>query len=717
MSAPVLVTKLYAPPPRPEAVPRPRLLARLDAGLRGKLTLVAAPAGYGKTALVGAWVAGCGHPVAWLSLDAGERDPARFLTYLVAALRTIAPDIGASVVGALQSPQPPTEVLLAALLNELAALPGEVVLVLDDYHLIDAKPIDEALSFLLAHLPPRLHLVVATREDPPLPLARLRARGHLTELRAADLRFTTSEAAEFLNAAMGLDLAAGEIAALADRTEGWIAGLQLAALSLQGHHTPASFVASFTGSHHFVLDYLVEEVLHRQPASVQAFLLHTSILDRLCGSLCDAVLRDPAAAGQATLEHLERANLFLVPLDDERRWYRYHHLFAELLRQRLHQSAASATADEGRGVAELHVRASQWHEDHGLELDAFHHAAVANDVERAERLVGGKGMPLHFRGAVAPVLRWLESLPTTILDTMPSLWVMYASASSMVGQLPGVEPKLQAAEAALHGTEPDDKSRNLVGHIAAIRALLAATQNQAETVIAQSRRALEYLHPDNLAVRTATTWKLGWAYQLQGDRAAASRAYTEAIAISQVSGNTAIIISATIGLGNVQEAETQLYSAAETYRRVLHMVGDLPLPVACQAHLGLARICYEWNDLDVAQQHAQQSVRLARQIENTARFIAGEVVLARLKLVRGDVAGASAMLAQASQPVRQQRSANHMADVAAAQVLTLLEQGDLAAAAALAQTHELPISQARVSPRPGRRRPLHWRYWSHYANR
>ena len=355
------------------------------------------------------------------------------------------------MLGVLQSPQPPpTESILTALLNEITTIPDNFVLVLDDYHVIDAKPVDHALTFLLEHLPPQMHLVIATREDPHLPLARLRARGQLTELRAADLRFTPAEAAEFLNQVMGLNLSAEDIAALETRTEGWIAGLQLAALSMQGHQDAASFIKSFTGSHHFVLDYLVEEVLQQQPESVQTFLLRTSILDRLCGPLCDAVLLDPSASGQETLEYLEHANLFIVPLDNERRWYRYHHLFADLLRQRLHQSAASSPGDEGSGVAELHIRASQWYEDNGLELEAFHHAAAANDIERAERLMEGKGMPLHFRGAMTPVLDWLESLPTTVLDARPSLWVRYASALTMTGQTTaGVEEKLQAAEAAL----------------------------------------------------------------------------------------------------------------------------------------------------------------------------------------------------------------------------------------------------------------------------
>ena len=533
----------------------------------------------------------------------------------------------------LQSPQPPpTEAILTALLNEITTIPDDFVLVLDDYHVLDARAVDDALTFLIEHLPPRMHLVVATREDPHLPLARLRARGQLSELRSADLRCTSSEAAEFLNQVMDLSLSEEDIAALETRTEGWIAGLQLAALSMRGQKDATSFIKSFTGSHHFMLDYLVEEVLGQQSESIQTFLLRTSILDRLCGPLCDAVLLDPSASGQATLEYLEHANLFTVPLDNERRWYRYHHLFAELLRQRLHQSVTSSTGDELSDVAELHMRASIWCEKNGLEIEAFQHAAAADDVERAARLIEGGGMPLHFRGAVAPVLSWLESLPTTQLDARPSLWVIYASALLFVSQTTRVEQKLQAAESALQDAEPDDKTRDLLGHIAAIRATLAVIQHDVETIIAQSRRALEHLHPDNLPVRTATTWTLGNAYQLQGERAAASQAYSEAIAISEAIEHSIITIMATTGLGNVQEADNQLHLAAQTYRRVLQLAGDPPLPVACEAHLGLARISYEWDDLDAAQKHGQHSVQLARQIENTDRFVACEVFLARMKL-------------------------------------------------------------------------------------
>jgi LuxR family transcriptional regulator, maltose regulon positive regulatory protein len=696
MSAPILATKLYVPPPRPRVVLRPRLIERLNEGLHRRLTLISAPAGFGKTTLLGEWLAACEREAAWLSLDEGDNDPTRFLAYLVAALRTIAADIGEGVLGALQSPQPPpTESILTALLNEITAIRDDFVLVLDDYHVIDARAVDDALAFLLEHLPPRMHLVIATREDPRLPLARLRARGQLSELRAADLRFAPSEAGEFLKGAMGLDLSAEDIAALETRTEGWIAGLQLAAISMRGHKDATSFIQSFTGSHHFVLDYLVEEVLQQQSESVQAFLLRTSILDHLCGPLCDAVLLDPSASGQETLEYIEHANLFLVPLDDERRWYRYHHLFADLLRQRLHQGTASSTGNEGRGVAELHVRASQWYEDNGLKVEAFQHAAAANDVERAERLIEGEGVPLYFRGTVAPVLKWLESLPKTALDTRPSLWVMYASVLLLVDHT-AVEQKLQAAEAALQGTESDDRTRDLVGRIASMRATLAVIQHDAETIIAQSRRALEYLHPDNLPVRTATTWTLGHAHQLQGDRAAASRAYAEVISTGKSFGDSVYTIAATINLGQLQEADNQLSLATRTYRRVLQLAGDPPQPIACEACLGLARITYQWNDLDAAEQHGQQFIQLTRQMGSVDSFASYDVFLARLKLARGDVAGAVAILTRAEEFVRQHNFAFRMPDVAAAQVLTLLRQGNLEAAAHLAETHDLPLSQARV---------------------
>src|SRR6266516_263146 len=636
MPTPILATKLYIPRLRPNVVIRPRLIERLNEGLYRKLTLISAPAGFGKSTLVSQWVEGIERPAAWLSLDEGENDPARFLTYLVAAVQTIAATLGEGVLGVLQSPQPPpTEAILTALLNDITTIRDHFVLVLDDYHVLDAKAVDHALTYLVEHLPPHMHLVIATREDPQLPLARLRAGDQLTEVRVTDLRFTHSEAAGFLTQVMGLNLSAQDIAALETRTEGWIAGLQLAAISMQGQQDAAGFITSFTGSHHFVLDYLLEEVLGQQPERIQNFLLRTSILDRMTGPLCDAVLLDPSASGQETLDYLERANLFIVPLDNERHCYRSHHLFADLLRQRLHQSIASSPADAQSQVNELHIRASVWYEDQGLEIEAFHHAVAANDVERAERLIEGKGIPLHFRGAVTAILDWLESLPATVLNARPSLWVRYASLLLVNGQTTAVEERLQAAETALQGTEPDDKTRNLVGQIAAARATLALTRYQVEPMLAQSRRALEYLHPNNLSSRTTAHWTLGFAYILQGDRAAARRALTSAIALSQASGDIFTTILATIGLGNVQETENQLSLAAETYRRVLQLAGHQPLQIIYEAHLGLARVLYEWNDLDEASQHGRQSLHLARQYDRVIdRFVTCEVFLARLKLAR-----------------------------------------------------------------------------------
>jgi LuxR family maltose regulon positive regulatory protein len=697
--AAILATKLYIPPSRQRVVLRPRLVERLDEGLAAgnRLTLVSAPAGFGKTTLVSEWVAGCGRPVAWLSLDEGDSDPSRFQTYLVAALQTVAPGIGEGLLALLRSPQPPPpESTLTALLNDIATIPNDVVIVLDDYHVLDARPVDDALAFLVEHLPSQVHLVIATREDPALPLARLRARGQLTELRAADLRFTPSEAAGFLNEVMGLDLSTDEIATLEARTEGWIAGLQLAAISVQGRDDVAGFIESFAGSNRFVLDYLVEEVLARQSGSIQTFLLRTSILNRLCGPLCDAVMLDASASGQETLEYLEHANLFLVPLDDERRWYRYHHLFAGLLRQRLQQSATAPGGADGMGVAELHGRASQWYEAHGLDIEAFQHAGAANDVDRAERLIDEKRLLLHFRGVVA-VRDWLESLPPTVLDARPSLRVRSAMLSLTAGQATGVEEKLQAAEHALQDAILDDRTRDLIGQIAAARATLAGVRNEPDVAIMQAHRALEHLHPENRSSRCRAQWTAGMAHLARGDRDAAGRAFTEALSLAQASRSIVDITLASTCLGEIQELENRLRPAAETYRRVLQLVADQPRPVDYRTYLGLARILYEWNDLDAAEQHARQGLQLVRHYDRAIdRFVLSEVFLARLKLARRDVAGAAEMLAEIEYSVRQHGFVHRMPEVAAAQVLTLLQQGDLAGAAHLAQTHDLPLSQARV---------------------
>ncbi len=434
MSAPILATKLYIPPPRSKIVLRPSLIERLNDGLSSgrKLTLISASAGFGKTTLVSEWVTGCQRPAAWLSLDEGDSHPTRFLTYFVAALQTLPPKTGGAIIGkgvlaALQSPQPPpTESLLTTLLNDITTIPDSFILVLDDYHLTDSKPIDQALTLLLEHLPPQMHLVVTTREDPHLPLARLRARGQLTELRAADLRFAPAEAAEFLNQMMGLNLCEADIAALEARTEGWIAGLQLAALSMQGQKDAASFIKSFTGSHHFVLDYLVEEVLQRQPEHVRNFLLQTAILNRLSCSLCDAVTG--REYGRGMLEALERSNLFVVPLDNQRQWYRYHHLFADVLQAHLME----AQPEQG---SILHQRASAWYEQNGLRPDAIRHALAAQDFERAAELIELAWSEMDINYQSSTWLGWVKALPEGLIRTRPLLSVGYAWALLDGGEL------------------------------------------------------------------------------------------------------------------------------------------------------------------------------------------------------------------------------------------------------------------------------------------
>ena len=385
MSEPLLLTKLYIPPPRINVVSRPRLIERLNAGLHSKLTLISAPAGFGKTTLVSEWIASCDRPVAWLSLDQGDNDPVRFLIYLISALQTLAlskvegisTSIGAGALAALQSPQQSSsESILTALLNDITTISDNSVLVLDDYHMIDLKQVDQALYFLVEHLPPQMHLVIVTREDPDLPLSRLRSQGQLSELRAYDLRFTPSEAAEFLNQVMKLNLSAEDVAMLETRAEGWIAGLQLAALSMQGNKDISGFIREFAGDHRYIVDYLVEEVLHSQPEPIRSFLLQTSILDRMNGSLCDSVTGKKN--GSARLEALQHGNFFVIPLDDNRNWYRYHQLFADVLRMHL-------KAEHPDQVFTLHRRASEWYEHNGSAADAIHHALAAKDFERAAR--------------------------------------------------------------------------------------------------------------------------------------------------------------------------------------------------------------------------------------------------------------------------------------------------------------------------------------------
>ena len=691
MTSNLLQTKLYVPRLRPSFVPRPFLIEKLNRGLHRKLTLISAPAGFGKTTLVSEWIAEEKRPFAWLSLDEGDSDLARFLAYFIAALQTVEPSLGQGVLGMLKSPQfPPIESVLTTLINEIAAITQEFALVLDDYHVVNTPSIDQALTFLLAHLPLQMHLVITTREDPNLPLARLRVRGQLTELRIADLRFTRDEAASFLRQMMGLDLSEQNIAALETRTEGWIAGLQMAALSMRGHQDDAaSFIQSFSGSHHFVLDYLVEEVLQQQSASVQKFMLQTAVLNQLTGSLCNALTG--ADDSQEILESLERANLFLVPLDKERRWYRYHHLFADLLRQRLQQRS------EEFDIPELHIRASQWYEANGRELEAFHYAAVANDVERAVHLIEGNGLPLYFRGEVIPVRQWLESLPEAEFKARPSLWVTYASVLTLTGRLhDNIEDILQTAETALQNAAHDDKTDDLFGQIAAIRAMLGVPKNQVETIITQSHRALKLLNSNNAPMRTTTSWTLGYAYQVQGDRVAASRAFEETIIQSQKSGNIMTEIAAATCLGQIQETENQPHQAEASFKQILQLMGDPPWPAACEACVGLARIHYQWNDLEMAEQYGQQGLELAWQLENVDTPAACGLLLARVKLAQGDATGALAALAEADQFVQKRQFDHWVGALTAVRIQTLLYQGNLTAAAQLVETQDLPLSQARV---------------------
>jgi LuxR family maltose regulon positive regulatory protein len=676
---PLLQTKLYIPPIRPELVSRPRLIERLNAGLPAgrKLTLVSAPAGFGKTTLVSEWVTGCERAepkvrAAWLSLDEGDNDPTRFLTYFIAALQTIAPSIGEGVLGVLQSPQPPpTESILTALLNEIATIPDNFVLVLDDYHVIDAKPVDastsvdvstsvdQALTFLLEHLPPQMHLVIASREDPNMPLARLRARGQLTELRVADLRFTPSEAAGFLNQVMGLNLSAEDVAMLETRTEGWIAGLQLAALSMQGHQDVPGFIRAFAGDDRYIVDYLVEEVLQRQPEPVRNFLLQTAILDRLNGPLCDAVTGQEE--GNARLEALERGNFFVVPLDDKRNWYRYHPLFADVLRLHL-------LAEQPDQVSALHRRASAWYEHHGSAADAIRHALAAKDFERAATLVE-LAIPERRRNrqeATVMELGWLKALPDELIHVRPVLSFDYAFALFGGGELEAVEARLRDAERWLDTTAgqreraealaagmvvvDEEEFRRLPGMIALLRAAQALARGDMPETVQNARRVLDLAREDDHLMLGGAASQLGLAAWANGDLEAARRMTADGMAHVRRAGYISPAIGGAIVLADILIAQGRLHEAMTTYEQALQWATEPGAPVlrgAADMHVGMSNLHYEHNDLKAATQHlltSQALGELAGLPQNPYRWRAA---MARLREAQGDLGGALDLLDQA----------------------------------------------------------------------
>lgn len=639
MSSTLLTTKLYIPPKRPELVPRPRLIELLDEGLAGKLILVSTPPGFGKTVLLSEWIREGDISAAWVSLDDTDNDLARFLAYVVAALQMVEPGVGAAVLTMLQSPQmPPVEPILTTLINEIAETTGHFALVLDDYHLITAQPIHRALAFLLDHLPPQMHLVIATRADPPFPLARLRGRGELTELRLSDLRFTLDEAAVFLNRAMGLALSPDDIASLATRTEGWIAGLQMAAVSMQGQDDVTGFIQAFTGSNRYILDYLVEEVLQRQTGRVQAFLLQTAILDRLTGPLCDALTGE--CDGQAMLEKLERANLFMVPLDEERRWYRYHRLFTDLLRQRVQQTQPDI-------VPELHRRASAWYEQNGLMAEAIGHSLSVEDFERAAHLIDKTAEATLMRSEIATFLSWVERLPDEQVRIRPSLCIYHAWALMLIGQ------PMEAVETRLENVEGADDSFPI--RVAPLRAFIAAFQGQLTRASELSSRALEQLPENERFLRGVAAWILSAARTRNIEPASGVRIYEELARMGQESGNILISTMALCHLAEMQMWCGQLHEAQEAYHQALELAvnqrGNL-LPIASEALMGLGELWREWNDLEAATEHLIKGIELAKQWGKTTS-INGYLSLSRVKWAQGDEDGAGNALQQAEQLARE----------------------------------------------------------------
>jgi LuxR family maltose regulon positive regulatory protein len=636
----LLATKLYIPPVRKNLVSRPRLVRLLDEARQQdkKLTLISASAGYGKTTLVAEWLRSVEVKTAWLSLDPSDNDPARFLAYLIAALQQIDQGIGEKTRAMLQSPQPlPPEIVLTALINEIAALTASFILVFDDYHVIESMPIHLQLTFLVEHQPPQMHLVIVTREDPPLPLARLRARGQMTEIRQEDLRFSLEECTNFLQSGMGLNLSTDDIAALERRTEGWIVGLQLAALSLQGcddqdAHAASGFIQAFSGSSHYVLEYLIEEVLDRQTAEEQDFLLKTSILDRLSGPLCDAVTGHSGSS--RLLDRLDHANLFIIPLDQSRTWYRYHHLFAELLRQRLH---SAGTASEN----ELHRRASQWLAAQGYLPEAIQHALAAADWDTAAALISSNTENMLRGGELSTLLGWLKALPEENICKLPQLCRDYGWALTLTGQLNAADPYLQRAEA---GVEGDDA---LLGTIFVAQAYNLRMRGEDTRAIERAQRALSLLPPTDHLSRGLVALTLGLIHWNRGDFPQAEQAFLEVDHAAQQSHNHYARMSGLTYLAMIQAIYGHLHRAAELCRELIQLGGSSP--TVAPAWIELGAILYEWNDLEQADHHLQLGIELSQHSGNIVFFSEGLRTLAILQQRRGEASAAQSTLQKSDQ--------------------------------------------------------------------
>jgi LuxR family maltose regulon positive regulatory protein len=667
----LLITKLAPPPARAGLVSRHRLIEQLNAAMSHSLTLLTAPAGSGKTTLLSEWVASFDEnepPVAWLSLDEGDDDPARFWTYILTALEGVRAGVSRNALAVLQSGQPvPVETPLTALINELAILPVDFALVLDDFHVIESPSVLQAVAFLLDHLPRQMHVILASRIEPPLPLARLRARGQLLELRAADLRCTPEEAAAFLHETMGLGLSAADVTTLEERTEGWIAGLQLAALSLRGYEDISNVLATFGGGQRYVLEYMVEEVLARQPDEVQSFLLQTCILDRLTAPLCDVLTRSDD--GQTMLERLERENLFLLALDEVRGWYRYHHLFAEALRNRLQQT-------DPERVPTLHMRAADWHVHNGAREEAVRHALAADDFDGAAVLIEYEAGEMLLRGQSATLRAWIAAFPDAYVRSRPLLNYFAAWALLFAGEVEAVEPRLSEVERGLGGLNqwegtsdaPLNPQRDLIGGLALARAALAAIRADAPRTIEMCQQALAHLPEESVILRGLALGYLGSAYWLAGDLVAAEKAVAEALAGREAAGNVYYTLMTADMLGQLYLAQGKLRQAETTFERALALSEREfgVLPSVAPAHIGLSELRLERNDLEGALRHVQQAIELGKQGGDLGALISGYLLLARVRSAQADRAGSLAALDQAEQALPQGRLPRYIADVIAA---------------------------------------------------
>ena len=687
----IISTKLYMPHSRTDVVQRPRLNKKLEHGIQGSLVLVSAPAGFGKSTAISSWLEDSGRNAAWFSIDDGDNDPAVFLTYFTAALAALEPSIGTEILKPLLSSSSVNlDKILIQIINDTAGLKSDIILVIDDYHLISSEAVHEKLLFLINHIPHNLHLVISTREDPPFKLARQRASGLSSVISSEELRFKGAEVKDFLSGAVDQDITDDVVFALERKCEGWITGLKLDALALTESGNDIRAVKQ-----PYIIDYLVEEVISRQSGPVQEFLLKTSVLDDFCAPLCDAVVKSSSGTGYRMLEKIGQLNLFIVPMDDEGRWFRYHHLFRDALYHNLQKN----NSDYESLITEIYKAASLWYEQNDFYDEAFRYAVAAKDYEAAVRIVSDDNIPIHIRRMTNSLINLLEALPNSVFNKYPILMIELCSLKLGAGRTEGVKEQLDTAEALIMKNKGSENSQHLLGRIAAGRSTYAFAHYNFEEILIQAQRALELLdeRDRSISARITALWTKANALEAMGKRREAVDDYDKALLLSRKAGAVFFIGINLIGRAMIHEYDCNLSAAEQLFRQAVEVFAGQAIPVVSEAYLGLARILYKRNELVAADDTIKKSLMLTMLYEDKMdRYIISEILKIRLRLAENAVGEASAMLAEVYSTAKLKNFKNRIKELESLRQYICLVQGFIDEAEQQEMPVDIPDCRIRI---------------------